>query len=1178
MIDITAYRAVIGGWHGKGSKPMKTGKHKTSKIDALHLAEEETNLIMLILFIIAFPVILMSIIYMVEIGNGDDVFSSSRQMETNRYSALSIISTKEDAVRSCCPSTQENLLLIGGVESNPGPIFICHICGEQMKYARNLKKHITNRHENSLRIPCGFCNLRFQHLKDRQAHMFDQHRPRTARWQLTSSAFGKRALQLTYMYSKTTLEEALGGEMLNSVFRQIKFYKALHGQIRFTLSFVCLMKKECSDETIREHFYFTSRATSLVRGSLNIMKEVTSNFKSLLHQVLDMDVDMEGSGWSFESAEALNINIVKLNGHAMGHPPEHAAEKTTRRESYMPPSKIGRHIKFVPRNNLGNKIKTHQRATINVENFQNNKCLLYNIVLSLWGDEITGSKKNPANLDMFLDRIEHSAINFDDGVEEVDIEIIEKNNTAINIAINVWRYLSHDHIEPFYISKNLRKARQECNMLLIEEQSNRHLIHINSKAQLFRTSLGNTQQRPMKFFCPCCNLFRSDSSEKLVKHYKQCRHPQYFNKTFVPATKKFLPDGNLIPPPSSYKSSPPYLRGYFDFETLHKSPQEENCARCIAILRKVGVTIDVQLVCVHNNKKQSITMSELPAIAFFILIVDQLGNIVFEHYYSGQDAAKEFISVLVEKEKHFRQLISSNIKMLWSDEDQALFDASKSCHQCGKEFSGVGADYRDPSFVKKVRDHDHNTGLFRAALCSPCNLQKRNLPYIPMYCHNFRGFDAHLIIRALDSKTKFNTISRNEETLITMSIGVYKLIDSMAFMGSSLANLTDLLKEKNPAHFKLTRRWLENKNINTDSVELLRKGDFPYEYIDSIDRLKEKHLPSKANFSSSLKGTEISVDNYQRALFVFNKFDCKSIGDYMKLYCQSDVYLLADVWTNFCEETFDSFRIHPESNYLTLPGFAFDCFKKTIYNKDETCLTILDESKKKAYEDIDNGIRGGSVMLNKKVSIDSCLEKTLIKYANEQEKKKYIEIQEELEKKAKVESFELSANKNPNINRCGYNDCFMIVKGSGKCCMHAERCIIALDFNNLYGSIMRKLLPLKDFEDMEEDELLLHQRKFDQILQKPSQSQYDKNSSTGYIFVADLEFSKKVQKKLLSYPLIPQGMVVEEDMLSDQQKNIWETLFAHKRYTSSMRKKLVNSFHEKKEYTSHYRTPLFQTH
>jgi hypothetical protein len=321
MTDISAYRAVIGCWHSRSAKPIKR-KVKTEswgltveKIDAEQLAEAMTNdFLRMIVLIIIIPIILMFIVSLVEMENGEYVSTSSSQVETNCYSMAVRISTKELTVRSCCPTTLEILLLIGGVESNPGPAFICHICGEKMKYARNLKTHITNRHENILRIPCSFCKMRFQHLKDWQAHMVDQHRPRTTRWQLTSSAFDERALQLTYIYSETTLEEALGEEMLNSVIRQIKFYRDLHGLIRFTLSFVCLMKKQCSDETIRELFYFSTIAVSLVRGPSSVKKQVAINFKTLLHQVLDLDIeDIEGSGWSFESAEAFNINIVKLS-------------------------------------------------------------------------------------------------------------------------------------------------------------------------------------------------------------------------------------------------------------------------------------------------------------------------------------------------------------------------------------------------------------------------------------------------------------------------------------------------------------------------------------------------------------------------------------------------------------------------------------------------------------------------------------------------------------------------------------------------------------------------------------------------------------------------------------------------------------------------------------------------
>lgn len=1168
MIDLAAYRAAVGCWHGRSAKPTKTRVKNGSwaraveKINAEQLAGAGAYDFIRIMLIIFIPIILMFV--SMEMENGNDVFAAGGEVETKHYSMAVNISTKEETVRSCSPLTLQNLLLMEGVEPNPGPAFICHICGEKMKYARNLQRHITNRHETNHSVSCNFCKRTYKTYKEWEEHMVAEHRPRTTRWQITSQAFKKRAITLTYMYHPTTLDVALGEDMENAVIQQIKFYKGLHGQIRFFLSFVCLMKKESPDDTIREHFFFQSKTESLLNGIRGITNRIRASFMDLRKNVLDLEVDGQaGSGWSFESAEAFNVNIVKLST-----------------------LKMGRYIKFSPRNEKGNKIKTHINSTTNVENRNNNKCLLYNIAISLFSDEIVGSKSNPANIEPFLERIEHSNIDFDGGVEEADLENIERKNlTTHNIAINVWRYLSPSHIEPFFISKNLRKGRRECDMLLIEEEDNQHLIHIKSKSDLFRASLSTCQHRPMKYFCPSCNLFRSDSYMKLSKHFKQCRQPKYFNKKYVPSTNQFLPDGNMIAPPSSYRSLPPALRGFFDFETLHSTPDTANCIRCSSTLKKIGATIDVQLVCTHTNEKKSFSCSELPAIAFSLLIVDPHNNIVFDHYYCGEDAAKEFIKILLEKEKHFYNMLTTNIKMVWREEDQEIFDKTNECCECGKVFSAPDSSGSvNTNFVKKVRDHDHQTGGFRAALCNGCNLQKKEKLFIPLYCHNFRGFDSHLIIRAMDlglKKNKFSTMSRNEEQIITMSIGIYKMIDSASFMPSSLSTLTELLKEKNPDKFKMTKQLLDSEKQNiagsqlTTNLDLLSKGVYPFEYITTLDRLKERNLPAKEHFSSSLKGTEISDADYQRALYVFAQFGCSTIGDYMRLYCKTDVYLLADIWSNFCEETFNTFQIHPESNYLTLPSFAFDCFKKTIF-KDQVLMQVLDENQKKTIDDIDNGIRGGSVMLNRKVSIDTCLEKALIKQANADERQEYAKIQEELKQKASVHSFELMTKKAPDIGRCQTGDCFELVEGKNRnCALHTERCIIALDENNLYGSVMTKALPLKDFKDLSKEELEKHQIRYDTILKHPSRIEYDKNSLEGYIFVVDLEFSKKAQRKLLSYPLIPQQLVIEGEMLSEHQKKTWKTLFASTPYNSAMKKKMVNSFHKKKEYTCHYQNLAF---
>ena len=110
---------------------------------------------------------------------------------------------------------------------------------------------------------------------------------------------------------------------------------------------------------------------------------------------------------------------------------------------------------------------------------------------------------------------------------------------------------------------------------------------------------------------------------------------------------------------------------------------------------------------------------------------------------------------------------------------------------------------------------------------------------------------------------------------------------------------------------------------------------------------------------------------------------------------------------------------------------------------------------------------------------------------------------------------------------------------------------------------------------MIDDEIADQQRKFDLISSTNNETLNIPNeSSEGYIFVAKLEFPIEVQKKLLSYPLVPEQMLVEEDMLSKSQLDTYETLFGTK-YTNKSNKKMVNSFEDKMEYTVHYRNLAF---
>ena len=85
----------------------------------------------------------------------------------------------------------------------------------------------------------------------------------------------------------------------------------------------------------------------------------------------------------------------------------------------------------------------------------------------------------------------------------------------------------------------------------------------------------------------------------------------------------------------------------------------------------------------------------------------------------------------------------------------------------------------------------------------------------------------------------------------------------------------------------------------TDFKLLLRKGIFPYEYLDSFEKFQEPQLPARESFFSTLRQEECSEKDYAYANQVWTAFGCHSLEDYLKLYLASDVCLLADVFQNF---------------------------------------------------------------------------------------------------------------------------------------------------------------------------------------------------------------------------------------------------------------------------------------
>ena len=115
--------------------------------------------------------------------------------------------------------------------------------------------------------------------------------------------------------------------------------------------------------------------------------------------------------------------------------------------------------------------------------------------------------------------------------------------------------------------------------------------------------------------------------------------------------------------------------------------------------------------------------------------------------------------------------------------------------------------------------------------------------------------------------------------------------------------------------------------IDNQNFELLQKGVYPYEYIDSHERFNETQLPPIEKFYSKLSDETVSQNDYEHAQNVWKEFNCKTLGDYHDLYLKSYVTLLADVFQTFRKTCMEAFKLDP-LHYYTAPGLSWDALLK----------------------------------------------------------------------------------------------------------------------------------------------------------------------------------------------------------------------------------------------------------
>jgi RNase P subunit RPR2 len=330
------------------------------------------------------------------------------------------------------------------------------------------------------------------------------------------------------------------------------------------------------------------------------------------------------------------------------------------------------------------------------------------------------------------------------------------------------------------------------------------------------------------------------------------------------------------------------------------------------------------------------------------------------YVYSGPDVMQHFYDHVIKERDLVNKILDKQIPMSrMTDTELERYEKATVCGTCDKPFTDKNV---------KVRHHCHVTGRFIDATCNRCNLQlkprkSRQIKnyvaneimddfFLPVIAHNMRGYDGHLIIKHMGEKLAcddIRVIANNTEKFMTFQVGQLRFLDSLQFLNASLDTLVSNLRRDDSTCFHHTRRHFTDQ----DSFKrVIRKGVYPYEYMDGPARFEETELPPIAAFHSKLYDGDITDEEYERARDVWSHFGIKNMREYHDLYLKTDTLLLADVFENFRRVAKTNYDLDP-CHYYTSPGLSQSaCLKFTGVELE--LFTHIDQLLL-----IERGIRGG---------------------------------------------------------------------------------------------------------------------------------------------------------------------------------------------------------------------------
>ena len=325
--------------------------------------------------------------------------------------------------------------------------------------------------------------------------------------------------------------------------------------------------------------------------------------------------------------------------------------------------------------------------------------------------------------------------------------------------------------------------------------------------------------------------------------------------------------------------------------------------------------------------------------------------------YRGEGAVYKFKEKMLEEVEYCKKMVKKHFKrnLTMTKEELKTFKGSNECHICGEKYGEED---------KPIMDYCKITGKFRGSAHGKCSSKLRIDPErirIPVIFHNLRGYDSHFIMQQIGKianeksyvdkngeirNLKINAIPNNMERCMAFMLGNnLTFIDSFQFMSSSLDRLVSNLRMED---LKYTSKAFYGKKLELKS----KKGLYPYDFMDSMEKFEMKELPKIKEFYSMLNEEHIKEEEYNHAKEVWEEFRIKNMGEYHDLCLLSDILLLTDVFENFRKTCMQYCKLD-SCHYFTSPGLSWDAMLKMTKVKLELITDI------NMYQFIEKGMRGG---------------------------------------------------------------------------------------------------------------------------------------------------------------------------------------------------------------------------